>query len=85
MRVLRLEVSVYNVYITYQFKPHLLKVGREVKPLVEVTVNSKEENSEDYCPNLLPRIWTPAGFVSQNDGIVVSKVSKYCTYITKSL
>jgi hypothetical protein len=36
--VLRLEVSVYNVYITYQFQTTFA-------PLVEVTVNSKEENS----------------------------------------
>jgi hypothetical protein len=37
------------------FKPFLLGVegggGGEVNPLVEVTVNSKEENSEDFCPN----------------------------------
>jgi hypothetical protein len=49
LRVLRLEVSVSNVYITTSFKPLLLKggggEGREGNPLVEVTVNSKDENS----------------------------------------
>jgi hypothetical protein len=29
----------------------LLSGGGEVKLLVEVTVNSKEENSENFCPN----------------------------------
>ncbi len=38
------EVSVYNVYITKQF-------STQFNPLVEVTVNSKEENSKDFCPN----------------------------------
>jgi hypothetical protein len=31
------------------FKPLLLK-GCDQDSLVEVTVNSKEENSEDFCP-----------------------------------
>ncbi len=53
MRVLRLEVSVYNVMFTLQtsFKSLLLKGGRGVKRLTEATVNSKEENSSDFCPN----------------------------------
>ena len=33
------------------FKPLLLKGRRELNPLVEATVNSKEENSQDFCPN----------------------------------
>ncbi len=35
------------------FKPLLLGEGGggRVNPLVEVTVNSKEENSQDFCPN----------------------------------
>ncbi len=33
------------------FKPLLLKGGGRVNPSVEVTVNSKEENSEDFCTN----------------------------------
>jgi len=33
------------------FKPLLLNGEGELNPLVEVTVNSKEENSEDFCPN----------------------------------
>ncbi len=43
LRVLRLEVSVYNVYITHQFKTTSAQGGGD--PLVEVTVNGKEENS----------------------------------------
>ncbi len=50
LRVLRLEVSVYNVYITNyivlnHFRP---TVGGYLNPLVEVTVNSKEENSKTF-------------------------------------
>jgi hypothetical protein len=49
LRVLRLEVSVYNVYVQTSFKPVLFN------PLVEVTVNSKGENSffpkyvQEFC------------------------------------
>ncbi len=50
MRVLRLEVSVYNVYITNQFQTPFGQRGG-VKS-VEVTVEySMEENSEEFCPN----------------------------------
>jgi hypothetical protein len=52
LRVLRLEVSINNVYITNQFQtPLLLKGGGGGNPLAEMTVKSKEENSEDFCPN----------------------------------
>ncbi len=37
------------------FKP-LLVGGGGLNPLVDVTVNSKEENSKDFCPKLRPRI-----------------------------
>ncbi len=67
--VLRLEVSVYNVYTTNQFQTTFVQGGGD--PLVEVTVNS-EENSEDFCPNfvqefglcstLLPRGFRIYGF-----------------------
>jgi hypothetical protein len=51
LRVLRLEVSVYNVHITNQFQTTLLKGGGGgVNQLLEVTVKSKNENSEDFCP-----------------------------------
>ncbi len=46
LRFLGLEVSVYNVYITNQ-----CLVTFAQNPLVEVTVNSKEENPEDMCTN----------------------------------
>jgi hypothetical protein len=42
--VIRLEVSVYNVYIKNLFQTTVVQKG-------EVTVNSKEENSQDYRPN----------------------------------
>ncbi len=51
--VLRLEVSVYNVYITKQFQTTFafFSGGGGVNLLVKVTANSKEENSYDFCPN----------------------------------
>ncbi len=45
LRVLRLEVSGYSVYITNQFQTTFVKGGEEVKSVVKVSVNSKEENS----------------------------------------
>jgi hypothetical protein len=50
LRVLRLEVSVYNVHITNQFQTTLLKRGGGVNQLLEVTVKSNDVNSEDFCP-----------------------------------
>jgi hypothetical protein len=57
-----IEVSGHNLessqtYATFtlqtSFKPLLLGGGGGggFNPLVEVTVNSKEENSKDFCPN----------------------------------
>jgi hypothetical protein len=53
LSALRLEVSVYNVYITNPFESTFARGGGGGwwNPLVEVTVNSKEENSHDFCPN----------------------------------
>jgi hypothetical protein len=48
LRVLRLEVSVYNVYITNKFQTAFFWEGGGG---VEVTVNIKEENSENFSPN----------------------------------
>jgi hypothetical protein len=48
LRIIILEVSVNNVYIKNQFQTTY--AGGGGNPLVEVTVNSKEENSEDLCP-----------------------------------
>jgi hypothetical protein len=46
LRVLRLEVSLYSVYITNQFQTTTsAQGGWGVKSLEEVTVNSKEKNS----------------------------------------
>jgi hypothetical protein len=50
LRFLRLEVSVYNVYITNQFQATFASSGGGggeggIKSIVEVNVNSKEENS----------------------------------------
>ncbi len=50
LRGLRLEVSIYNVYTTNQFQTTFAQGGRGENPSVEVTVNSKEENSWDFCP-----------------------------------
>ncbi len=45
MRVHILEDSVYNVYITNQFQTTFARERGQHTLLVEVTVNSKEENS----------------------------------------
>jgi hypothetical protein len=50
LRVLRLEVSVYNVYITSQFQTTFAQGVGEGGPLKEVAVNSKVENSEEFVP-----------------------------------
>ncbi len=60
LRVLRLEVSVYNVvYNTNQFQttfPQGGGGGRGENPLVEVTVNSNEKNFLRLLSQLRPRI-----------------------------
>jgi hypothetical protein len=53
LRVLRLEVFVYNVSITNQFQINFAWGGGGGERLVEVTVNSKEENRKilsNYVP-----------------------------------
>jgi hypothetical protein len=47
--IIRLEVSVYNVYSKNQFQTTHAGGGGG-NPLVEVTVSSKEENTSDFCP-----------------------------------
>jgi hypothetical protein len=55
LRVLRLEVSVDKVYAINQFQITFAQgSGGEYNPLVDVTVNSKEENY--YVSQLRPRI-----------------------------
>ncbi len=51
MRVLRLGVSVYNVYIKKLVLNHFCSRSGEKNPKVEMTVNSKEENYKDFCPD----------------------------------
>jgi hypothetical protein len=41
--VIRIEVSVYNVYVTNQFQTTFAR-GKGGDPLVELTVNSKENS-----------------------------------------
>jgi hypothetical protein len=43
LRVLNLEASIYNVYITNQFRSTFAQRGGGDKSIVEVTVNSKDE------------------------------------------
>jgi hypothetical protein len=43
------RVVVYNAYITNQFQTTFAVRG--VNPLAEVTVNSKDEKSYNFCPN----------------------------------
>jgi hypothetical protein len=50
MRVLRLEASGYNVNITNQFQTTFAQGVGGVK---SATVNSKEENSQDFCPDYI--------------------------------
>jgi hypothetical protein len=62
LRILRLEFSVYSVYITNQFQPTFAQGwgGGGVKSVSEVNVNSKEENSYDFWPNYVEEfgLWT---------------------------
>jgi hypothetical protein len=51
LRVPRLVVYIYQFFVTNQLKITFAQGEREEKnPLVEMTLNSKEENSEDCCP-----------------------------------
>ncbi len=64
--VLRLEVSIYSVYITNLFQTTFARGEGggegEQNPLVEVTVNNKEENSYDF---VLTTFKNSASVVSQ--------------------
>jgi hypothetical protein len=51
LRVFRLEVLLYHVYITNPLQTTFAQGRGGVKYISKVTVNSKEENSEDFCPN----------------------------------
>ncbi len=54
LRVFRFEISMYCTMFTLQtsFKPFSLGGGGGgVKFAVETTMNSKDENSQDFCPN----------------------------------
>ncbi len=52
LRPLRFEVSLYNVYIKNQYQT----TSSRRNPLLEVIVNSKVENSKDFCPNEVQEI-----------------------------
>ncbi len=61
LRVLRLEVSVHTMFtLQPSFEPILPKGGRGV---VEVTVNSNEENSDNFC-NFCPNYVQEFGLCS---------------------
>jgi hypothetical protein len=63
LRVLRYEVSYTMFTLQTSFKPLLLR-GGGVKSVSSVIVNSKEENSEDFCPNDDQEfgLWGPQNF-----------------------
>jgi hypothetical protein len=50
-----LDVSIYNVYITNQFQAPFaqggVNVGVKSVSRGDCAVNSKQENSSDFCPN----------------------------------
>jgi hypothetical protein len=50
LRVLRLEVSVYNVYITNQFPAIFAQEGGRLNQSVEVTVNSRRATLKTFVP-----------------------------------
>jgi hypothetical protein len=80
LRVLRLEVSLYNVYISNQFQPLFFKGGRGgggYNLLVEVTVNSKEENSKGFCPNYILEfgLWNTVHYPVINDRPLIHSAS----------
>ncbi len=59
---LRLPYEMFTIQTS--FKQLLLTEGGGVNPLVEVTENSKKENSGDFCPNYVQEfglswIWIP--------------------------
>jgi hypothetical protein len=58
LRVLRLEVSVYNVYITNQFQTTFAQGEGRVKI---VTVNSRSKTLKTFCPNDVQEfgLWLP--------------------------
>jgi hypothetical protein len=51
-KIYNVQYTIYNVYITNQFQATfaLGGGGGGLKSVSRVTVNSKEENSEDFCP-----------------------------------
>jgi hypothetical protein len=70
LRVLRLEVSMYNVYITNQFQATFAQGGGGANPLVELTVGGKflgllsqlcpriRPLFSRVCPSGIPEQWT---------------------------
>ncbi len=60
LKVFRLEV-LYTMFT--QLQTTFAQGDGEQNPLVEVTVNSKEENSEDFCPNYVQEFGFWAGSV----------------------
>ncbi len=44
------ETGGFHVYIASQFQTTYAEKGGGVESVVEMTVNSKEENSNDFCP-----------------------------------
>jgi hypothetical protein len=64
LRVLRLEVSVNNVYITNQFQTTFAQGSGEHSPLVEVTVNRKERTLKAFVPIVFKN--SSSGFIQSS-------------------
>jgi hypothetical protein len=67
------------VTLQTSFKLHLL-TGRGVIYVVEVTVNSKEENSLGFCPNYVQQFGLRMPGQNTNSGDLPADVGKVTTF-----
>jgi hypothetical protein len=79
--VLRLDVSVYNVYMTNPFQTTFVQEagggwGWGVKSIVEVTVNSKEEIRLQLHPRIRPLVRHEIMY-SDFPNIYISGITEY--------
>jgi hypothetical protein len=75
----RLEISLYNDYITNQFETTFAHGGGGgVNFVVEVTLNSKEENSEDFCPNDVQEFCLWKLFLIKHTVLYIVHIQSHC-------